>query len=650
MFGLDRFTRRCVLVAGSVLGTLLLGVACSSQPTSPSEVSPSGSSGSAGGSISGSTSGGSGSPSTGNTSGEGAGSSSGGGAGDDAGAGLDATTPPPGDDASPPPEGDDATPPPPPAGDGGVNANWPQAGGPDGTFRWNAAGSPTTWSVAANQNILWKTTLDDEGQGGIAVWGDTLFLTTFPPYNGMKSRNDVEGYAIDTKTGMIKWRTKVLTGNGLAGPVAYQYSDATSWTPVTDGQYVWFFDSAGMVAKYDFMGNEIWRQPFAGQSAMYPFNRCHQPFFVGDNIVILSPLGMGKNDPTTGTPGWNYLHAIAKSDGSTQWAAQDGSTFYNTAVPGLLPDGTLAVVHGRGGPHNVPETPVGLSMTSLVPGMEGKSLWQYHAGGAPVCTGGSATKAQMCTGGGGTALYNMSWDKYAYWFSVPPGETVAVMDLTTGKQIHGWSLSKLADIHRWDPTMGKYVTMANVNVNNTTDWIYGGVMHVVPDWHANIAANGYVWFLAVTNGTRWGDHTGPPHSLGRVNVETGKVEYLELPVGVKRAPGMPEQRVYGGDQKTTVTDAAGHDLPADARSYTDGWSIPAFWFPPTLVGTKLYFSVTLGLTYVIDATAQVLDETALLGIGDMGPLGQTFALGGPSYAGGVMYHHDSKVVVAIKGQ
>src|SRR5580704_9087525 len=117
-------------------------------------------------------------------------------------------------------------------------------------------------------------------------------------------------------------------------------------------------------------------------------------------------------------------------------------------------------------------------MTSLAPGMEGKSLWQYHAGGAPVCTGGSATTAQVCTGGGGTALYNMSWDKYAYWFSVPPGETVAVMDPTTGKQVHGWSLSKLADIHRWDPTTSKYVTMANVDVNTTTDWIYGGVMHV----------------------------------------------------------------------------------------------------------------------------------------------------------------------------
>jgi hypothetical protein len=58
----------------------------------------------------------------------------------------------------------------------------------------------------------------------------------------------------------------------------------------------------------------------------------------------------------------------------------------------------------------------------------------------------------------------------------------------------------------------------------------------------------------------------------------------------------------------------------------------------------------LGITYVIDATAKVLDESALLGIGDLGPLGQTWSLAGPSFAGGVLYDHSSKQVVAIGTQ
>jgi hypothetical protein len=166
-------------------------------------------------------------------------------------------------------------------------------------------------------------------------------------------------------------------------------------------------------------------------------------------------------------------------------------------------------------------------------------------------------------------------------------------------------------------------------------------------------ANGYHWFLSSTNNNRTGGagaHSGPPHSLGRVNIETGKVEFLELPVGVNRGPNMPEQFIYGKSLTTTCTDSKGDDLPQDHRSYTDGWEIPAFYASPILLGDKIYFSTTLGITYVIDANAAVLDDKALLGVGDLGPNGQTWSLAGPSYAGGVLYHHSSKEVVAIGSQ
>ncbi|HKB27484.1 MAG TPA: hypothetical protein VKC59_00495, partial [Candidatus Limnocylindrales bacterium] len=391
----------------------------------------------------------------------------------------------------------------------------------------------------------------------------------------------------------------------------------------------------------------VWEADFAGQDPSQPFNRQHEPFMAGNDLVILSPLGKGVGDPTGKTAGWHYLHGIDKMTGKTTWAADDASTYYNTAVMGKLPDGTPAVVHGRGGPHGVLETPVGLTLTSLAPGSMGKALWQYKAGPASVCSGGS-----MCVGGSGTALYTMSWDaKYAYWFTEPLNETLTVLDATTGKPVHGWSLSKLADIRRWDMATGKYVSMTGVNLNTTADWEYSGVMHVVPLWHSNIAANGYVWFLTVTNNNdRWaGAHSGPPHCLGRVNVETGKVEYLELPVGVQRSTNAPEQLVYGKDLKTTALDSKGNDVANDTvRSHTDGWSIPGFYASPVMIGSKLYFGTTLGVTYVIDANAKVLDETAILGYGDLGPLGQTWSLAGPSYADGVMYHHSSQQVVAIR--
>ena len=295
------------------------------------------------------------------------------------------------------------------APDGGV-ANWPQAAGPNGTWLVNAANAPTSWSVAANQNIVWHQPLPNEGQGGIAVWGDTLFLETFPPGVALSSL-DVVGHAIDKSTGKIKWSTPVMHGNGYlqASLLASSWSDATSWTPITDGQYVWFFNAAGHMGCWPVSGgNAVWERDFPGQRAIYPFNRNHEPILYGNSIIILSELGMG--DPPPKVDGWEYLHGIDKMTGKTLWVADDASTFYNTAVMGTLPNGMPAVLHGRGGEHGAPERPVGLSMTSLAPGSEGKMLWQFQANS-------------------GEALYNSSWDgKYAYWFTVSPNETMQVID------------------------------------------------------------------------------------------------------------------------------------------------------------------------------------------------------------------------------
>jgi hypothetical protein len=537
---------------------------------------------------------------------------------------------PSGSENPPPPSdgGPVVTIPPPPAGS---VENWPMAGGPDGTFRVNVSDAPTSWSVAANQNVLWRAPLPNEGQGGIAVWGDSLFLATFPPFSGSKTSTAIQGHAIDRATGKIKWSVD-LNGSAKPSPEAYSYSDATSWSPVTDGKSVCFFDSCGEMGCWDFSGKELWRRSFPGQPDAMPFNRQHEPIIFGDSIITLSPLGMGDPAPKAGEEGWNYLHGIDKNTGKTLWIAEQSSTFYNTAVVGRLADGTPAVLHGRGGPHGVPERPVGLTMTSLAPGNEGKTIWNYS--------------------GSGTALYTMTWDsKYAYWWNTSPNEAQVVLDASTGKVVRTQSLFQSADVRQWDGT--KYVVHEGQNIHQMTDWTYGGAgMHVMPNWHTNIAAGGYHWFLTSTNNNRTsgaGAHSGPPHSVGRVNVETGKVEYLELPVGVYRTAGMPDKLVYGKSLTTTATDTKGNDVAQDGRSHTDGWEIPAFFPSPVALGNKIYFGTTLGVTYVFDANAQVLDEKAILGYGDLGPVGQTWSLAGPSYVGGVMYHHSSKEVVAIGG-
>jgi hypothetical protein len=514
----------------------------------------------------------------------------------------------------------------------GSVVNWPQAAGPDGTWRVNVADAPTNWSVAANQNILWKAPLPSEGQGGIAIWGDSLYLTTFLGFAGSKHSSTIMGHAIDRANGQIKWSVE-LQGNNKQSPMAYSYSDATSWTPIADGKSVCFFDSAGEMGCWDLTGKELWRRQFPGQPEHFPFNRQHEPMLFNDTLVVLFPIAPDDPPFNSGGAEWNYLHGIDRATGKTRWIAEQASTFYNTAVMGKLADGTPAVLHGRGGPHDVPERPVGLTLTSLAPGSEGKAIWNYD--------------------GAGTALYTMTWDsRYAYWFTTAPNESHVVLDASTGKVVRTQSLFQKADVRLWNTTRNAYVLHAGINIRDLTDPSYGGTrMHVMPNWHTNIAAGGYHWFLTSTNNNRSGGaggHSGPPHCVGRINVETGKVEYLEVPVGVERGAGKAEHFLWGKSLRTTAADSKGNDLAADDRSHTDGWEIPAFFPSPLALGNRIYFSTTMGVTYVLDANAPVLDEHALLGVGDLGPNGQTWSLAGPSYSGGVLYHHSSKEVVAIK--
>jgi hypothetical protein len=141
--------------------------------------------------------------------------------------------------------------------------------------------------------------------------------------------------------------------------------------------------------------------------------------------------------------------------------------------------------------------------------------------------------------------------------------------------------------------------------------------------------------------------SGLSHCIGRVNVETGKVEYLEVPVSVERKPGEPDHPIYNTPVNTKTDDYKGRNVAPEDRSRTDGWQIPAFFGSPICVGDKIYMGTMLGITYVIDAKAKALDEKALLSVNDLGPSGETWSLNSLSYANGRLYHRSLKEVVCI---
>lgn len=532
---------------------------------------------------------------------------------------------------------------------------WPQAAGPDGSWSIHGPEAPLAWSVSRDQNILWRAPLPNGGQSGIAVWGDRLFLTTFDRYKegDPKFSGDILGHCLDAKNGKILWSVKLH--GPTPSPMLYAYSDSTSPTPMTDGKQVWFINNSGEMGCWDYAGNEVWRRSYTPWGEPYPFNKQHEPMLIGDTIINVEPV----DETSPEKSGWNYLRGVDKLTGKTRWIADEGTTTYCTSVFGRTAKGEPAILTGRGGHHGVPERPVGLSLISLAPGSEGKTLWQYVADtdddGKPLVEPGTLAAPTW------QALYTLHWDdQFAYWFRLNPEETHLVIDSKTGKIVREQSLIHDVDYRQWDPVKKAHIVHQNVDLRDMRELSPRSplapdeVMRVLPAWHANIVINGYHYFLTTTahrrNRHAPKGRAGPSHCIARVNVSSGKVEYLEVPVTIIRNEGERDQPIYGIAQRTTTLNSVGQDIAAEDRSRTDGWEIPAFWGSPVAINDKIYVTTMIGITYVIDSKAPVLDSSALLAVNDLGPAGETWSLNSISYDGGRIYHRTLKEIVCIGKQ
>ena len=54
-------------------------------------------------------------------------------------------------------------------------ANWPQAAGPNGTWSVPDAKAPVSWSVARNQNIVWRAPLPNGGKAALRFGAIVFF-------------------------------------------------------------------------------------------------------------------------------------------------------------------------------------------------------------------------------------------------------------------------------------------------------------------------------------------------------------------------------------------------------------------------------------------------------------------------------------------
>jgi outer membrane protein assembly factor BamB len=522
--------------------------------------------------------------------------------------------------------------------------DWPQGPGPRGDWGSDGEAPPLEFSVRTGEGIRWQTPLPETGQGGIAVVGRRAFVTSMAPWDpanklspedsrrfahAIENREvvgkHIDAHCLDADSGELLWTRRI---EGIVPAIyTYPFSDATSASPVADDEHVWFTNASGRLCCFTHAGElvweRIWTPTFDG-----PFNKQFEPILVRDGerrvLISMEPFTpeQGEAAKDALADRWHHLVGLDASDGSLLWRSQDGLTQYNAPTAVDTPTGPAMLI-ARGGPHAVPERPVGASLVSLVGPDAGKSVWRY----------------EDPRGNHEGALQTMAHDaRHAYWILKEPHDLLVVLDLKTGEELRAISLTK--GVSRWSRPADSTGASAAMEHEDGVDLEQG----VFPARYSLIAAGGRVFFQCYASA--WGKPTvGPAYSFGRVDPTTGSVDYLEVPTDVILGEDAPHP-VWRTKGTARPLNSRGIEVTGDDRCRWDGWDW-VFNGSPTRVNERLYFTLATGVVYVLDAERAAFDAGALLAVGDLGVAGQTWTANSVSFAHGRLYHRTASHVICI---
>lgn len=409
---------------------------------------------------------------------------------------------------------------------------------------------------------------------------------------------DIVLYCISASDGRVKWQRTI---KGVTETMYnYAFSDATSPTPITDGKRVWVVNATGGMASFTLSGELLWArtwQPSTGR----PFNKQYDTLSSGDLLFNVQPPL--KNDSSR-NPLWNYLHAINKYTGETQWVSTEALTHYNTPMLGKTKSGESAILIGRGGPHGVPEKNEGLSLLN----MQGEALWNWQASSDDLEPWG-ATDIQI-------------WNKdRAIWFAGKTKQTLFSIDTQTGITQQKYDLTQLS----------RYVFNEESKKYELHE-IQGATFERQP--YTPVLVGDALYYLV-----RYEPF------IGYLNLATGKHIQVEIPTEVNRDEG-ENAFIWKKLQKTDQLNSRGQRHNTESRSQGDGTQ-KAFLASPIVVNNNLYFTNAHGLTYVIDTT-KPFNEKALVAVNDLGKKGQTYSLSSMAHANGVLFQRSLKAIYAFK--
>ncbi|GAA4237629.1 hypothetical protein GCM10022291_24950 [Postechiella marina] len=417
---------------------------------------------------------------------------------------------------------------------------------------------------------------------------------------GGASSADIILMCLNSNSGDILW-SKTIKGT-VSSQYNYGFSDATTPCPITDGKNVWAINASGGMACYSLEGDLVWERTWKPSMGGKPFNKQFDSVLFEDLILNTEPPVEGD---TTRHANWNYLHAFNKNTGARIWVTKEALTHYNTPILGETKDGKPAVLIGRGGPHGVPERPVGLSLIGLSGENEGQALWNWEP-----------KEPNEFSGWG--ALSTQHWDAHkASWFY--KGDDHAIINTVSGALISKKPLNVVNQFN-FDVSTGKHHLSKNVSLN-----------HHQNQRHCNISEGENLFYMV-----RYSPF------IARHNVITGINEHIEMPQEINEDGSF----VWRKDQKNDGLNAKGQLHALDARTRGDGFQ-KCFLGSPTMINNYIYFTNAIGLVYVVDANAKTFDASAIVAVNDLGKKGETWSVNSLSFANGHIYHRTMKEIICI---
>ncbi len=252
-----------------------------------------------------------------------------------------------------------------------INAqDWPQGAGPNYNFQISEP-APVEWSVVKDQNIDWKITKPETGQGIPVMHQGKLFFSTMKELPGNAEHGkDTVAWCCDAATGEIIWQRTIEGGHltRLSGC----FTDSSAPPALVAGETVIFMNSSGTITCFDFKGNIVWTKKQLSVGRALPFLHNGNYIYTRQTYWPDEKGHYPQKRKDTSTKVWTQLEALDIKTGKPVWSSTCGLNMGNAITLQKLSSGKAVIICGRGGGHGPPEKPLGIS---LIDANNGKTLW-----------------------------------------------------------------------------------------------------------------------------------------------------------------------------------------------------------------------------------------------------------------------------------